>query len=143
MEIGAKMSISNLPAAVMWGEYWMMSKFESAMVGLGFMIGPDPDATDFFSSRSIGAQGGAGQNTTQYDSKDVDALLQEGAATVDQDKRKAVYQKMQTVTRQDLPYLPIFQYAMVSGTKAGLAGFTPNVNVQENCWNANTWYWAT
>ncbi|HYI68802.1 MAG TPA: peptide ABC transporter substrate-binding protein [Skermanella sp.] len=142
MEIGAKMSISNLPAAVMWGEYWMMSKFETAMVGIGFMIGPDPDATDFFASRSIGAQGGAGQNTTQYASKDVDTLLQEGAATVDQDKRKAVYQKMQTVTRHDLPYLPIFQYAMVSGTKTGLAGFTPNVNVQENCWNANTWYWA-
>ena len=33
MEIGAKMSISNMPAAVMWGEYWMMSKFETAMVG--------------------------------------------------------------------------------------------------------------
>lgn len=142
-EIGVKMNISNLPAAVMWGDYWMMSKFETAMVGIGFMIGPDPDATDFFSSRSIGAQGGTGQNTTQYKSPEVDALLQEGASTVDQAKRKPIYQKMQHVTRRDLPYLPIFQYAMVSGTKAGLVGFTPNVNVQENCWNANTWYWAS
>jgi peptide/nickel transport system substrate-binding protein len=142
-EIGAKMNISNLPAAVMWGDYWMMSKFETAMVGIGFMIGPDPDASDFFSSRSIGAQGGTGQNTTQYKSAEVDALLQEGASTVEPEKRKAIYQKMQTVTRRDLPYLPIFQYAMVQGTKAGLTGFTPNVNVQENCWNANTWYWAS
>ena len=78
LEIGAKMTISNLPPAVMWGDYWMMSKFESAMVGIDFMVGPDPDATDYFSSRSIGAKGGAGQNTTQYENPEVDALLQGG-----------------------------------------------------------------
>ena len=62
-EIGVKMTINNLPPAVMWGDYWMQSKFETAMVGIGFMIGPDPDASDFFSSKSIGAKGGTGQNT--------------------------------------------------------------------------------
>jgi peptide/nickel transport system substrate-binding protein len=107
------------------------------------MIGPDPDATDFFSSRSIGAKGGSGQNTTQFQNVDVDGFLAEGAKTVDLDKRKIAYKKMQEVTRTELPYLPIFQYAMVSGVKSKLQGFTPNVNVQENCWNANTWYWAT
>jgi peptide/nickel transport system substrate-binding protein len=142
-DIGAKMTINNLPPAVMWGDYWMQSKFESAMVGIGFMIGPDPDATDFFSSRSIGAKGGSGQNTTQFQNVDVDGYLAEGAKTVDLDKRKIAYKKMQEVTRTELPYLPIFQYAMVSGVKSKLQGFTPNVNVQENCWNANTWYWAS
>jgi len=141
-EIGAKMTINNLPPAVMWGDYWMQSKFETAMVGIGFMIGPDPDSTDYFASRSIGAKGGSGQNTTQYESPEVDALLAEGAKTVDVDKRKAAYVKMQEITRRDLPYLPIFQYAMVSGVKGKLEGFTPNVNVQENCWNANTWFWS-
>ena len=142
-EIGAKMNISNLPPAVMWGDYWMKSKFESAMAGIDFMIGPDPDATDYFSSHSIGVKGNSGQNTTQYDNPEVDALLQQGAATVDIEKRKAAYQKVQELTRRDLPYLPIFQYTMVQGVKAGLQGFAPNVNVQEDCWNANTWYWAT
>ncbi|SDR63754.1 peptide/nickel transport system substrate-binding protein [Rhizobiales bacterium GAS113] len=142
-EIGAKMTINNLPPAVMWGDYWMQSKFESAMVGIDFMIGPDPDATDFFSSRSIGAKGGGGQNTTQYANPEVDALLVEGASTFSQQKRKAAYQKMQEITRRDLPYLPIFQYAMVQGVKGKLQGFAPNVNVQENCWNASTWYWSS
>jgi len=142
LDIGVKMTINNLPPAVMWGDYWMQSKFESAMVGIGFMVGPDPDATDFFASRSIGAKGGSGQNTTQYVSAEVDGLLAEGAKTVDRDKRKAAYMKMQELTRHDLPYLPIFQYAMVSGVKSRLEGFAPNVNVQENCWNANVWFWA-
>jgi peptide/nickel transport system substrate-binding protein len=127
----------------MWGDFWMKSKFESAIAGMNFMIGPDPDATDYFSSRSIGAMGNSGQNTTQYENAEVDALLQQGAATVDVGKRKVAYQKMQELTRRDLPYLPIFQYAMVQGVKVGLQGFAPDVNVQENCWNANTWYWST
>jgi len=142
-EIGVAMKINNLPPAVMWGDYWMMSKFESAMVGIDFMVGPDPDATDYFYSKSIAAQGGAGQNTTQFKNADVDRLLEEGAATVDQDKRKAIYQKMQTVTRHELAFLPIFQYALVEGTKKGLVGFEPNVNVQSSCWNISTWYWAS
>ena len=141
-DIGAKMTISNLPPAVMWGDYWMLSKFDSAMVGIDFMVGPDPDATDYFSSRSIAAKGGGGQNTCQYESPIVDACLAEGAATVDQAKRKAAYFKMQEQTRKDLPYLPIFQYAMVQGVKSSLQGFAPDVSVQENCYNANTWYWA-
>jgi peptide/nickel transport system substrate-binding protein len=142
-EIGVAMKISNLPPAVMWGENWTMSKFDTAMVGIGFMIGPDPDTTDYFSSKSINAQGGAGQNTTQYANPEVDALLAEGASTVDLEKRKAAYMKMQTITRRDLPYLPIFQYAMVEGTKAKLVGHEANVNTQTNTWNMNLWYWET
>jgi peptide/nickel transport system substrate-binding protein len=142
-EIGAKMSIKNFPPAVMWGDYWTNSKFDTTMVGIDFMVGPDPDATQYFSSKGIPAKGGGGDNTTQYDNKEVDALLAEGASTVDVAKRKAAYVKMQALTRKDLPYLPIFQYAMVQGVKGGLQGFAPNVNVQENCWNACTWYWAT
>lgn len=141
-DIGVKMTISNLPPAVMWGDYWMQSKFESTMVGLDFMIGPDPDATDYFSSRSSAAKGGSGQNTTQYESAEVDGLLAEGAKTVDVEKRTVAYRKMQEAVRHDLPYLPIFQYAMVVGVKNKLEGLAPNINVEENCWNANTWYWA-
>ena len=77
----------------------------TAMVGIGFMVGPDPDATDFFSSRSIGAKGGSGQNTTQYESADVDALLAEGAKTVDVEKRKAAYKKMQDMMEEEGNYV--------------------------------------
>lgn len=142
-DIGAKMSIKNFPPAVMWGDYWTNSHFDTTMVGLDFMVGPDPDATQYFSSAGIPAKGGGGDNTTQYANPEVDKLLAEGAAMVDVGKRKEVYLKMQELTRKDLPYLPIFQYAMVEGVKGKLEGFTPNVNVQENCWNANTWYWAS
>ncbi len=141
-EIGAEMTIQNFPPAVMWGDNWMQSKFDSAMVGIGFMIGPDADTTDYFHSRSINAQGGNGQNTCQYVNPEVDKLLGEAANTVDQAKRNEIYKKQQELVRADLPYLPIFQYAMVEGTKKGLEGYKPNVNTQTNTWNVNEWKWA-
>ncbi|WP_373504560.1 peptide ABC transporter substrate-binding protein [Aestuariivirga sp.] len=140
-EIGAEMTIQNFPPAVMWGDNWMQSKFDTAMVGIGFMIGPDADTTDYFHSRSINAKGGSGQNTTQYVNPEVDKLLGEAADTVDQAKRNEIYKKQQEIVRADLPYLPIFQYAMVEGTKKGLEGYKPNVNTQTNTWNVNEWKW--
>lgn len=141
-QIGVEMTIRNLPAAVMWGEYWIKSHFETAVVGLDFMVGPDPDASDYLSSASIAAKTGSGQNTMQYSNPEVDQLLQQGATTLDQAKRVPIYQKLQSVLRDDLPFLPMQQYAEIEGTKAKLLGFEPNINVRLNTWNLETWHWA-
>jgi ABC-type transport system substrate-binding protein len=59
-DVGIKININKIPPAVMWGACWMQSKFEAAFAGMDFVTGPDPDATDYFHSCSINAQGGAG-----------------------------------------------------------------------------------
>lgn len=43
--------------------------------------------------------------------------------------------------RADLPLLPLFQYAVVRGTKAGMEGVMPNINNRVDTWNIGTWYW--
>ncbi len=141
-DIGAGMTIKNLPAAVMWGDYWIQSHFETAIVGLNFMTGPDPSANDYFSSKAIAAQGGSGSNTMQYANSQLDDLLQEGATTLDRAKRTVAYRGVQSLLRQNLPFLPIFEYVVTEGTKAGLTGYTPNINVRVNAWNVNTWRWV-
>jgi peptide/nickel transport system substrate-binding protein len=132
-----------MPPAVMWGDYWMQSKFEAAFAGIGFMTGSDPDATDYFDSRSSNVQGGAGQNTFQYKNPEVDELLAKGASTLKAEERQTIYRRLQEIIRDDLVFLPIFQFAQVEGTKKGLVGFDPNVNVRCNTWNVGEWYWAT
>ena len=141
-EIGVEMTISNLPPAVMWGDYWMLSKFDSVVVGLDFLTGPDPDTSDYFLSTSIGAKGGAGQNNWQYVSPEVDALLATGGKAFVPEERKAAYLKQQEVIRHDLPFLPMFQYVSVGGFKKGVEGYVPNVNVRIDSWNVATWRWA-
>jgi peptide/nickel transport system substrate-binding protein len=142
-DIGIKMTIKDLPPAVMWGDYWMKSEFDSSIAGIDFMSGPDPEASDYFRSTSSPAKGGSGQNTFQYVNPEVDELLSRGGTTLDQAARAPIYRKIGALVREDLPFLPLFQYSFIEGTKANLLGYTPNVNVRSNCWNIGTWYWAT
>jgi len=140
-DVGIEMTIRNLPPAVMWGDYWIKSKFETAIVGLTFMVGPDPDPSNYFASSEIAAKTGSGQNTMQYANPEVDDLLAQGASELDRAKRLPIYQKLEQVIREDLPFLPQHQYALVEGTKAKLKGYQPNINVRLNTWNIETWRW--
>ncbi|HEY6431830.1 MAG TPA: peptide ABC transporter substrate-binding protein [Acetobacteraceae bacterium] len=142
-DIGADMQIKNMPAAVIWGDYYNLSQYDSVMVGQDEMTGPDPDVTTYYSSKAIPVKGGAGQNTMQYANPKVDELLAQGASTLDQKKRAAIYREMEAIIRDDLPMLPIFQYARIEGTKDKLIGYTPSVYVSSNCWNIGQWYWAS
>lgn len=140
--IGAAMKIQNMPAAVIWGEFWQMSKFNSVMVSVNYQLGSDPDVTPRFSSKAIPAKGGRGQNTFQFENAEVDALLLKGATQFDQAARKATYGRIQEIIRDELTILPIFQQVLVEGVKEGLHGFRANINTSSNCWNIREWYWA-
>lgn len=141
-EIGVRMNIENMPAAVMWGDFWGQSQFDSAMVGITYLIAADPDVTNRFHSRAIVAQGGNGSNTGQYSNPAVDALLEEGARTFDPAERMAIYREVQEIIRSELPFLPLFSYTQVYGRKAGLEGFVPNTNTRSETWNAASWHWS-
>ncbi|WP_407154726.1 peptide ABC transporter substrate-binding protein [Bradyrhizobium sp. STM 3557] len=142
-QLGVEMKISNLPAAVMWGEFWMQSQFDSVIVGSSYLIGADPDVTNRLHSRSIGAKGGRGSNNAQYTNPEVDALLDKGARTFDPEARRAIYYRIQELVRRDLPFLPLYQSNAVEGLKKGINGFVPNGNTRTESWNALAWYWAS
>jgi peptide/nickel transport system substrate-binding protein len=140
--IGVDMHISNMPAAVLFGDFLRNSHFDSMMVGWNSMSGPDPDASFRFSSNAIQAQGGAGQNYMQYKNQQVDRLFAEGSATIDQAARQRAYFEVQKILREDLPVLPMFERYATEGTKAGLQGYQPNINTRTNFWNLADWSWS-
>ncbi len=141
-EIGVEMKIENLTPAVMWGDFWGKSQFDSVMVGITYLVGGDPDVTYRFHSKAIAAKGGSGSNNAQYSNPEVDALLEEGSRTFDAEKRRAIYFKIQEIIRNDLPFLPLFVYTNVYGYKAGIEGFKVNGNTRTESWHAAAWYWA-
>lgn len=140
--IGAAMTINNMPAAVIWGEFWQKSQFQSVMVSVNYMQGSDPDLTPRFNSGAIPAKGGRGNNNVQYVNPALDELLLAGATELDQTARRPIYHRIQHVLREDLAILPIFQGVRAEGVKDGLMGFAPNINTSSNCWNMREWYWA-
>jgi peptide/nickel transport system substrate-binding protein len=140
--VGAAMRVNNMPPAVMWGDYWQQSKFNSVLVSVNFMLGSDPDVTPRFGSGAIPAKGGRGYNTYQYQSPQADQLLAKGATQFDIAQRKATYGDLQKLIRNELTILPLFQAFIAEGVKDGLQGFRPNINTSSHCWNIREWYWA-
>ncbi|TVP47009.1 MAG: peptide ABC transporter substrate-binding protein [Halomonas sp.] len=140
--IGAQVSINNMPAAVIWGDFYRLSEFDTLLVGTTFRTGMDPDPSNRFLSSAIPAQGGAGANYMQWQNEEADALLHEGITTFDTDRRREIYHRLQEIVRDELPIIPIYQYQVVEGRKEGLEGYVPNINARHNSWNLREWYWA-
>ncbi|WP_236775441.1 peptide ABC transporter substrate-binding protein [Agrobacterium tumefaciens] len=140
-QIGVKVVIKNMPAAMLWGDYYTLSQFDTVIAGIPFSNSGDPDVTDSFSGDYIPAKTGTGHNSFQYQNPDVDPLLASSVSETDREKRKAAYFRIQEIIRNDLPYLPVFQYVMINGISATLQGYAANTNMKENCWNANLWFW--
>ena len=103
LEIGVKMNINNLPPAVMWGDYWMQSKFETAMVGIGFMIGPDPDATDFSPASRSAPRAAPGRTRASTAARRSTSCCRRGKHVRPRQARKPIYRRMQEVTGTTCP----------------------------------------
>jgi len=140
--VGIEMTIRNLPPAVMWGEYWMTSQFDTCIIGLIYISGADPDVSDRFRSTASAAKGGSGRNTWVYANNELDELFDQGSRTFSLEERRSIYMTVQEIIRRDLPMLPMFQYAMIRGHKTGLAGFQPNINNRIETWNVRHWRWV-
>ncbi len=141
-EAGIEMTIENMPAAVIWGEFWVMSQFDSVLVGIAFRVGADPDTTNRLHSSATPAKGGKGSNFGQYANPEVDALLEEGTRVFDPEQRREIYFRIQEIVHADRPFLPLFNENRVNGRKAGIRGPQPNLNTRSESWNTTQWYWA-
>jgi peptide/nickel transport system substrate-binding protein len=139
-QIGVEMKINNMPASVLFGDFYRLSKFQTVLIGIA--MGADPDHSFRLHSKYIPVRGGKGRNAIAYANPEVDRLLDEGVREVDQAKRKAIYAKLQEVLVVDLPHLPIYHYVGITGINARLQGYEPNSNVLEGSWNSNMWWLA-
>lgn len=142
-QIGVEMTIENMPAAVIWGNFWQKSQYQSVMVASNFLQGSDPDVTARFSSASIPAKGGSGLNTYQYQNPEMDKLLAQGTREFNLDERKRIYHRIQDIVRSDLVLLPVSQTVIIEAVKEKLVGYENNINSSSNCWNMRSWYWAS
>lgn len=141
-DIGARVAINNMPAAVIWGDFYRQSQFESLLVGTTFRTGSDPDPSNRFLSTAIPAQGGTGANYMQWQNDEADAIMLEAMTIFDQPRRKQLYDRLQEIVRDELPILPIYQYTIIEGRKDTLMGYVPNIYARQNTWNLADWHWA-
>ncbi len=137
--LGVDMQINNMPAAVVWADYTVQSKFDTLMVAWNDAISSDPDCTSRLHSQFIPAEGHAGANYVQFKNADADKLMEQGASEIDQTKRKAIYAQLQVLLADEMPWAPMFNNTNLFGRSAKLQGYVVHPLCDSNLWNASEW----
>ncbi len=140
--IGVEMEIKNFPASVVWADYTTKSQFDTLLVAWDPTVGLDPDYTARAHSKQIPVKTGSGSNYTQYSNAEVDRLLEAGVSEPNVEKRKKIYDRVQEVLLDEVPFAP--QGATRQGhlKKKNLAGVKVNSYVTDITWNVQDWGWV-
>jgi peptide/nickel transport system substrate-binding protein len=102
-EVGIDVKIRPVEWAAFLKEFIDKGRFEAVILGWG--IGQDPDLFDIWhSSKTKPGE----LNFIHYSNPEVDALLEAGRHTFDQEKRKQAYFRMQEIIAEDQPYTFLF-----------------------------------
>jgi peptide/nickel transport system substrate-binding protein len=114
--IGITMEIENVEYAI-WIKRWLAHDFDMTMnTTPGYA---DPDTAFFRALHST-----KGQNWNSWSVPELDALLEEGRRTMDQKKRKEIYDRVQIMILENVPHLWLFSADTIDFTQASVKGFT-------------------
>ncbi|GEK80171.1 ABC transporter substrate-binding protein [Agrococcus baldri] len=81
----------------------------------------------------------AGGNTSLFCDEELDALLNQGAVTADEDERTAIYQDAVRLDNELVPYLWLYVPDTLWATSDRLQGFEPHGDFANGFWNAADW----
>jgi peptide/nickel transport system substrate-binding protein len=113
--IGINMEIENVEYAI-WIKRWLAHDFDMTMnTTPGYA---DPDTAFFRALHST-----KGQNWNSWSVPELDALLEDGRRTMDQKKRKEIYDRVQIMILENVPHLWLFSADTIDFTQSGVKGF--------------------
>jgi len=113
--IGITMEIENVEYAI-WIKRWLAHDFDMTMnTTPGYA---DPDTAFFRALHST-----KGQNWNSWSVPELDALLEDGRRTMDQKKRKEIYDRVQIMILENVPHLWLFSADTIDLTQSSVKGF--------------------
>ena len=131
----ASVGIETEIVAEEWGQFITAvgdGDFDVAAVNAGNNAGiPDPTAIE-----EVYRTGGA-SNYTGYSNPEVDALFNEASSLINVDERTAIYEQIQEILAEDLPFLPGFWYPNSFVVRKDIEGVDPSVTGAY--WNIADW----
>ncbi|MBT2692074.1 ABC transporter substrate-binding protein [Bacillus sp. ISL-55] len=127
-KIGAKVTIKEYA----WPTYLDLITSGNHNISLGAWTPDfaDPDYNLWYFAHS--SSKGPGFNTAFYDNKQVDQLLEEARTSVDEAKREELYEDVQKIMAEEIPYAFIAQTMESAPVKDYVKGYEMNP--------MNTWY---
>ena len=115
--IQAKLGTMEIPRY--WDEVWSTSNFGITMM---YWLSPLADPDDFVTNNY---HCGMAINVQKYCSKEMDALLEQAKSAPTVEARKALYRKMQDLSMQDMPIVPLVNGWLLIGHTSKLQNYRP------------------
>ncbi len=125
-QIGVETRIRNEPARVFFGETVSKRKFPGLAM-FAWISSPESVPRTTLHSESIPTEANnwAGQNYTGFSDPRVDDLIEAIELELDRDRRKALWQELQTIYATELPALPLYFRADAYVLPSWLKGVVP------------------
>jgi peptide/nickel transport system substrate-binding protein len=125
-DAGIEARIRNEPARVFFGETVSKRKF-TGLAMFAWLSSPEsvPRTTLYSDQVPSPDNGWGGQNYTGYQSPAMDELIDAIEIELDRDKRKALWQRLQTLYAEDLPVIPLYWRANAYVLPKWLEGVRP------------------
>lgn len=98
-----------------------------------------PDPTVSANALLCSAVYPAGGNTSLFCNEELDALLNQGATTADEDERAQIYQDAVRLDNELVPYLWLYVPDTLWAASDRLQGFEPHGDFANGFWNAADW----
>ncbi|OLS34719.1 ABC transporter substrate-binding protein [Bacillus sp. MRMR6] len=136
-EIGMKVKLEFMDFPTLMD---LMEKKELDIALLGTstgMVDPDSNIYPFFHSSQLRP---TGWNTASFTADKVDELLEQGAVETDPEKRKQIYDEVQEIAVDELPYIYLYYEQSIGAVSKDLKNAVPNqVGIEWNIykWNFN------
>ena len=125
-DAGIEVRIRNQPARVFFGETVTKREFTGAAM-FAWLSSPEsvPRTTLYSDQIPSPENGWGGQNYTGYQSAEMDELIDAIEVELDREKRKALWQRLQTLYAVDLPVIPLYWRANAYILPHWLEGLRP------------------
>lgn len=114
--VGIDLRLVEIEWATYWPETYLGSQFEFTFMGYSARV--DPDQTFYPRYHSQGVH-----NATRYSNPRVDELLDQGRSVTDQEERKAIYDEVQQILVDELPWLWLYLPDVTMGWRPEVTGF--------------------
>ena len=86
---------------------------------------------------------GATDNVSKWSNAEADRVMEQAAGTVDPERRRQLYGRLQELFAEELPYLPLLQSVNLYAVKRRVHNYRPNpylLNGISDFWNASEWW---
>ena len=137
-QLGMQVHVVPLDFRAMVGRVFQSFDYEAAIMGLGGGdADPNPEMNVWMSSGSTHLWHlNEAQPATEWE-KEIDQLMTEQMVTLDYHKRKKLYDRVQQIASEQMPFIFLATPNILTGAKADVGNFQPAVLDHYTLWNAD------